>query len=119
MKWKAIYNNGTELNEAPSVGYHEIDRTQLRFFQLLDNDTIKINVEFTGTERLIWRRRVAIHSNRPQEVVHIVGKQTTVNGENHQWIALLFESDGRVEFFDRFNPNHPFLREVKLLEYEL
>lgn len=119
-KWKAVYNDSAELSEAKDVGYHHIDRSKLRFFLLLDRETedVKFRVEINDGQRLIWRRRYAIHSNGMQEIAHLVGKQITISNKNYQWIALIFEDDGRIEFFDKYDKDNPFLNEIELFEYE-
>jgi hypothetical protein len=120
FSWKAEYINGDILSEAKDIGYHHIDRSKLCFFSLEDRETkeTKLKIEILPDQNLIWRRRYAVHSNGKQEIAHLVGKQINKDGKNYQWLALLFESDGRVEFFDKFNANNIFLNEVVLLDFE-
>lgn len=122
-KWKAIYKNGDTLDQVNTDGskngYGDIDRSQLVGFELWDG---KFRVFYTKIEpgqRLIWRRRTEMIPGQGQgEVVHIVGKQETIDGENIQGIVCIFESDGRMEATDRFDPNHPWLYPVQPIPEE-
>jgi hypothetical protein len=119
-RWQAVYKNGDITTESKVSSYEDIDRSNLRFFQIIDPETtdIKLKIEILEHQSLIWRRRYSISTNGKKEIAHLVGKQTNQDGKNYQWIALLFESDGRVEFFDKFNPNSPFLNEMELFDFE-
>jgi len=121
--WRATYDNGETFTLQPGSTYnqyHNIDRTRLRVFELFNHDTgeVKVKLNFLPGQRLIWRTRHRLQVGGQDEVVHIVGKQMTVDGKNSQGIFLLFEKDGSVEFFDRYDAKHPFLQEVQLLPFE-
>ncbi len=118
--WKATYDNGETIQQEPNkVGYNDIDRDRLRVFELFDIETgqTKLKIKFEKGQRLIWRRREAMTTSGKMTIVHLVGKQETVKGKNIQGLALLYE-DGAVEFFEKFNREHPWLRPIELLPEE-
>jgi hypothetical protein len=122
-RWRAIHEDGFTLEEKPNdefAVYSNINRKKLRVFELFNKETkeVKLSIKFYPGQRLIWRRRKEMAPGGKENTVHIVGKQQTINGANKQGIALLFERDGTVEFFERFDPSHPFLRPIKLLPEE-
>lgn len=122
-RWRATYNDGFTLTEEPGnpvTQYRNIDRSKLRRFELLRADSHRsvFSMAFEPHQRLIWRRRFAQRLGGQHEIVHIIGKQWTRDGQNHQAIALFFEKDGTVEMFDRFDETHPFLQGVQFLPCE-
>lgn len=119
--WKATYDDRTVVMwNAPGISYNDINRLKLRLFEIVSKESgeTALKVELQPGDRLIWRNMTAISAGKGAEIVQLVGKQRTVNGKNVQWIALFFEKDKRVEFFDRFDEKHTFLQGVQLLPFE-
>lgn len=120
FRWRAVYTDGTTLDQVEpdgtKHGYGDIDRTCLAFFELHDweasHPVFRIRLDYG--DRLIWRRRVDMTGGGTVECCHIVGKQNTINGKNRQWIAGVFESDGRMEYADRFKEGDPWFAPVQL-----
>jgi hypothetical protein len=122
--WKAIYNDGTHLNQIDPDGtkhaYADIDRAKLSAFQLIDESgRVVVDIHVNPGQRLIWRRRTEMSAGNEPVVCHIVGKQETVNGKNYQGVMALFENDGHTEVLGRFEENHPWLYPPQLLPEEL
>lgn len=112
--WKALYKDGASLEQIERTGkkntYADIDRKKLSGFELWNGSNRVFYLKIDRGQRLIWRRRTEMgQGGQVLGVCHIVGKQETVEGKNIQGIALIFESDGRIEMADRFDENHPWL----------
>lgn len=122
MQWKAVYTDGTYLDQIEPSGkknvYADIQRDKLHSFELWDKNKRVISLRFFENQRLIWRRRVLMSAGKATETIHIIGKQQTVNGKNYQGILAVFESDGRVEVAERFDEKHPFFKPVEIHEHE-
>lgn len=122
FRFRAHYNDGSTLTEDPTkefANYSNINRHKLVMFELfnIENNQPVLKIKIDPGQRLIWRRRKAIEPGGDEKTVHIVGKQQTINGKNYQGIALLYD-DGTSEFFDKFNPKHPWLHPVILTDQE-
>jgi hypothetical protein len=117
MQWKAVYTDGTHLDQIEESGdkneYKDIDRDKLQAFELWDEDKRVISLRFSKGQRLIWRRRTIMSPGGIVQQFHIIGKQQTVNGKNYQGIIAVFE-DGRVEVAGKFEEGHPFFQPVKI-----
>jgi hypothetical protein len=98
IKWKAVYENGTELprfNEDGSENkYTDINRAKLEFFEIYKGDRLLLRLHLEEGRRLIYRRRVSKKVSTGEEhAVYLVGWQQTVNGKNVQDIAYIFEDE--------------------------
>ena len=102
------------------MSYDKLNRLKLRLFEIVNKESgeTALKIELQPGDRLIWRNMTALSAGKGAEIVQLVGKQRTVQGKNVQWIALFFERDKKVEFFDRFDQRHPFLYGVQLLPCE-
>lgn len=127
FQWRAVYTDGsflTQINEdGTKNAYADIDRNNLAAFEMWEGTGVRVlSLRFAPGQRLIWRRRVFMSQTNEgagvSEVVHIIGKQQTVEGKNYQGIIGLFESDGRVEVAGKFDENHPFFKPVAVHETE-
>jgi len=126
MEWKAIYTDGTFLNQFNTDGsenkYGDIKRDQLSQFQLIKHKTVIAVVHFTEGKQLVYRRRVAVHfagaKKGLSEAVYLVGWQENRNGVNVQCLCFIFE-DGHVEIVDRFYTKHPWLYPINFLPEEM
>lgn len=126
-RWKAVYNDGTFLNQYNNDGsenkYSEIDRANLSQFLLLrDTKELMVIIYFTRpSQKLIYRKRVAIYisgsKTGTQDVVYIVGWHENRNGTNVQMICFVFD-DGHVEILDRFDKNHNWFYPIIFMEEE-
>lgn len=114
--FRAHYNDGSYQERG---NYADIDRDRLVAFELFDinTDNTALKMVFLPGQKLIWRKRHELKSTGEEKIVHLIGKQENRGGKNYQSLALLFD-DGHTEFFDKFDPRHPFLREVQLLPGE-
>lgn len=121
MQWKAVYTDGTYLDQIEPSGnknaYKDIQRDKLKYFELWDKDKRIISLRFFKGQRLIWRRRTILRTGQEKQVIHLIGKQETVNGKNYQGIIAVFE-DGRVEVAGKFEEDHPFFKPVVIHEDE-
>ncbi len=121
MQWKAVYTDGTYLDQIEPSGnknaYKDIQRDKLKYFELWDKDRRIISLRFSKGQRLIWRRRTILRTGQEKQVIHLIGKQETVNGKNYQGIIAVFE-DGRVEVAGKFEEDHPFFKPVVIHEDE-
>ena len=106
MLWKAIYSDGTELNQhenGQELSYYKIDQSKLKFFSLINNGKVVLVLHIFDGRKLIYRRRVMIHQHTgEQEVIYLVGWQKNINGENVQSIAYIHE-DGTIVISGAFN----------------
>lgn len=92
MSWTAYYANGTQLDQYPDDGstntYNDIDREKLVKFSLSVFDkTFTVAIE--DGRRLIYRKRVMKNPGKPDTVIHLLGWQKTVKGENIQSIMFI------------------------------
>jgi len=122
VKWRAIYNDNTFLDEQEQNGtehaFKEIDFTKIQAFQLINQQNIAIcQVKLGEGKRLIFARRnlmttgartimqgdvkvsVPAESHR---VIIILGWQKTVNEVNSKAIFYLLP-DGRIEMDDEWH----------------
>ena len=125
VKWRAVYNDDSHLDEVDSDGiehaFKEIDFKKLNLFQLINEQKIAIcNVHLGNGKRLIWARRrikttgrriimqgdvkVPIPINSEQTVI-ILGWQKTINGVNAKSIFYLLP-DGRIEMDDDWHEDN-------------
>lgn len=127
LEWVAVYHDGTHLFQYAEDGtqtpYTDIDRSRLTEFHLRERETDNsvFAVAFDSPEqRLIYRRRVAMDANSGQKkwVIHLVGWQRTVKGENIQSINWIFP-DGSVINTGRFQEDHPMFYGVQFFDEEL
>jgi len=128
MHWKAIYNDGSYLEQFNPDGsenkYPDIQRDKLVQFILLDFlNRPRVILHLKPGQQLICRKRVAIHlaigpqGKSGQEETWIVGFQENRRGVNVQSICFVFE-DGHVELMDRFNPDHKLFYPVIIRKEE-
>lgn len=127
MRWKAVYGNGTFLNQFNSDGsenkYTDIQREKLVQFQVLNNGKVLVAVHLDPNKKLIYRQRVAMHfalgpkGKTGEERVWLVGWQENRRGVNVQMLCAVFP-DGHVEIVDRFRENHPWFNSVRFLPIE-
>ena len=123
ISWKAVYNDGTclpQYNKDGSVNkYPDIDRSKLKYFELLDGDRLLFRLHMEPGRRLIVRRRTIgnLFNKKDKKVIWMVGWQWNANGRNVQDIAWVFE-DGHVELMGQFK-ECPFNAPGKLLESEV
>ena len=133
--WRAVYNDGTSLDQIGPDGisskYTDIDRANLDKFLLIETETEKpkIILHLKPGQKLIHRRRVSHrmplsaiffeeNPDRPTiETVWIVGWHENRRGVNVQMLLFLFE-DGTVEFLDRWREDHVLYTPVILLPEE-
>ena len=123
-KWRAVYKDGTMLDEVEKSGgrikdhaFKEINFSELEYFQLINDQNIAIcQVHLGGDKRLIFTRRnikttgrrmimqgnvkvpVPVNSHK---IVIILGWQKTINGVNSKSIFYLLP-DGRLEMDDEW-----------------
>ncbi len=114
FQWRAIYNDGSHLMQidydGTKHGYVDIDRSRLSAFEMWEANSKVLMVKFGANQRLIWRRRTEQGPEGITEVCHIIGKkEVTPEGKVYEGILGLFESDGRVEPFGKFEENHPWV----------
>jgi len=122
IQWEAIYTDGNSLHQYNDDGtentYIDIDRSHLIRFILHDTSGPAIVLDLTKSQKLIYRRRVALNINsKIQEVVYLAGWQENIAGRNIQMLCFLFE-DGHIEVMDRFNKNHPWFYGVNFIKEE-
>lgn len=117
---RVTYTDGEVVELGADNPYDKIDRTRLRLFELVHKETkqVAIKLHILPEQRLIWRVRTAMRPGHPPFIAHIIGKQQTVDGKNKQGIFVYFETDGSVEFMERFEEGHAFLSPVQLLPSE-
>ena len=117
--WRAVYKDGSTLNEKDPDGkdhiFKEIDLPNLELFQLVNPQNIAIcQVRMGEGKRLIWARRNQLVTGRrlvqqgdvkvplsikSHQKVIIIGWQKTINGINSKAIFYLMP-DGRIEMDD-------------------
>lgn len=125
MEWKAIYKDGSVLNQynkdQSENKYGDIKRSKLVRFELVKHNQVVATIHLDSKKQLIYRRRVAMHVTGPnaglQEAVYLVGWQENRNGVNMQALCFVFE-DGHFELLDRFREKHPWFYSVKFKKEE-
>ena len=120
-KWRAVYKDGTMLNEVDPDGkehlFKEIKYGELEVFELINQQNIPIcQVRLGAEKRLIFARRNRKTSGRrmimqgnvkipvpvnSHQIVIILGWQKTINGINTKAIFYLMP-DGRIEMDDQW-----------------
>lgn len=118
----AIYNDGTEQRlgkqaDGSIFRYEDISRGELSAFALEKDGEIIFKLHLEEGQRLIWRKREYRQVGGDTKVIHLLGWQKKVGGENLQAICYLFE-DGHIEMAGRFRENHPVFDKVELLPSE-
>lgn len=112
MKWEARYTDGTTLPQYHEDGrenrYADIDRARLASFAVLSDDGQRLIFEMhlDPRARLIFRRRVEQGPGH-RMVVHMIGWQRTVGGENVQSIAYITEC-GEIHMAGAWREDHPW-----------
>lgn len=89
------------------TSYEELDRSKIRELQMHHRDgRLLIAIPFKEGQggRLIWRRRVQMHSDGTSVVFYIVGKRGA-------FVAMLFEN-GAVAVDDSFQEGHALYGEI-------
>jgi len=121
VKWRAVYNDGTYLDELEPNGtehaFKEINFMKIEAFQLINQQKIPIcQVRLGNGKRLIFARRNLMTTGartilqgdvkisipaEAHKVVIILGWQKTVNNVNLKSIFYLLP-DGRIEMDDEW-----------------
>ncbi len=111
INWKAIYEDGTFLNQFNEDGlenkYFDIERRKLRRFNLYKDEKLIHSLFLKPLQRLIYRHRTLLHmtqdGEKRYEPIYIVGYQQTfdtIQGlKNMTVINYIFE-DGHIELDD-------------------
>lgn len=112
-EWRATYANG-ETQRGTKHAYAAIDHGKLRLFEIIHKETgaVALRVRVEEGQKLIWRSGQSYNTKHEFSVIHIIGKQEKIDGVNRQGFCLFYETDGTSEFFDRFDPEHPWLKKI-------
>jgi hypothetical protein len=116
-RWIAVYDDGSRLHQiqpdGTKNGYHEIDRSRLRAFEMWEGSVRLFWIGFKPGETLVWRRRIQqTNNNQVLEVCHIIGKKGG-------YMIALFESNGRIEAGQTVNEFDEWFYPVQYLEEEV
>ena len=120
--WRAVYRDSTSLSQVTEEGktnkYADINRENLKYFELLDGSKLLFRLHFEPGRRLIVRKRTIgnMFNAKDKKAVWMIGWQWNANGRNVQDIAWVFE-DGHVELTGRFK-ECPFNAPGDVLECE-
>ncbi len=113
FNWVARYRDGSSLYQKdPETGVESasehIDRSRVHALELRREDGAPHVVQhFEPGQRLIYRRRTAMNAvTGEQFIVHLLGRQETIEGQNVQHISVVFENDGHIECIGRFDEKH-------------
>ena len=106
-----------EQADGSSFGYADIDRKELSAFALEKDEKEIVKLHLDEGQRLIWRKRGYIFPGGGNCEIHLLGWQKTINGENVQSIAYVFE-DGHIEMAGQFREDHPIFDKVELIDEE-
>lgn len=116
--WAAVYKDGEVFQQfSPDDGSERsserIDRKRLSSFVLYGHDGKVLFVQnLDPGHRLIYRRRVESVPGSDTLVVHLVGWQKNVGGENVQHITYAFEKDGRIILAGKWRDDHRWFYSV-------
>lgn len=105
--WIASYKGGNtypatiEKAKEMNQEYDEIDRENLVYFEVYDDEDLILRMHLDDDKRLIYRRREVIKVGRGKKTIWLVGWQKNVNGKNVQAINYIFP-DGHIEFAGRW-----------------
>ena len=100
MQWIAIYNDGSKHMEEELKSTDNVDRTQLKQFQLFNDSKLVFNGFFDNDRKLIFRRRTYLDMSGNQKgIVYLVGWHMNVSGKSIKSICYVYE-DGHIEFDD-------------------
>jgi hypothetical protein len=107
LTWQAIYKDGTILNQFDKDkenSSEQIDRSKLKEFRLLKDDSIIFVAFFSDDRRkLVFRRRTFLSAaNEVKGIVYLVGWHENVKGVSVKSICYIYE-DGHIEFDDARN----------------
>lgn len=127
FRWVAHYNDGRALYQEKPDGskhtYADIERDKLVAFDLWVGDRLIVRVDLRpdrlgdSPKRLIWRMRHLMNDKGRDDVIHLVGWQRTVGGENVQAICYVFE-DGAVLLSGEWGGEGGYMHPITLLECE-
>lgn len=129
FKWKAVYEDGSELSQYNEDGsenkYPDIERSKLVRFALLQFHSAQpcVILHLNKNQRLIYRRRVALRFGlkdvniKQKETIHLIGYQELINGRNVQTICFVFE-DGHIEIIDGFKKKTQWFYPVEFMPEE-
>jgi len=112
-EWRATYTDGS-TEQGTKHAYAAIDHSKLCLFEIIHKETgaVALRVKVEPGQKLIWRSGQSYNTKQEYSVIHIIGKQEKIDGVNRQGFALFYETDGTSEFFDRFDPDHPWLKKI-------
>lgn len=97
-RWRAIYSDGTYLDEYKADGtpnkYYDIDRTKLAQFEFFKNDKSIYRLVLEPGQTLIYRRRPrADPGGNILYVFYMIGWQQKIMGQNIQNIVYIMDDD--------------------------
>lgn len=112
-EWRATYTDGS-TEQGTKHAYAAIDHSKLCLFEIIHKETgaVALRIKVEPGQKLIWRSGQSYNTKQEYSVIHIIGKQEKIDGVNRQGFALFYETDGTSEFFDRFDPEHPWLKKI-------
>jgi hypothetical protein len=74
MWWRAVYRDGSVLDEVAGLSSESIDRSRLRRFELRSGALDVLALEFPDSDKkLVFRRRTEFRNGLPVGVVCLVG----------------------------------------------
>lgn len=114
------YNDGTVLQLDKDVTYGNIKRDGLEAVEVYKKDKGLVFQLFLESDyKLIYRRRVQIHSNEEQSmIVYILGWRKKADGKDIQSINFIYEDNDIIQQLPRFNESHVLFCEPEYSEAE-
>jgi len=119
MRWKAIYDDKTQLLGGDGLAkYTDIQTDKLIRFELIRDGKLWLGVNISDGKRLIYRQRVFKNLQTDvEEVAQLVGWQVNANGKNVQSILFVMP-DGVIEHLDGFSEDDTRFCEINFLPQE-
>ena len=98
FRWRAIYSDGSYLDEYKADGtpnkYYDIDRTKLSIFEFFKEGKSIYRLHLEPGQTLIYRRRPrADPGGNILYVFYMIGWQQKIKGENIQSITYIMDDD--------------------------
>jgi hypothetical protein len=101
LSWKALYQDGTLIEESPEVSSENIDRDKLKEFYLCNTQgAIVFAGFFNPNKKLIFRKRTFMNNQgETLGIVYLVGWHEKIGKGSVKTICYLYP-DGHIELDD-------------------
>lgn len=112
VTWKAMYEDGTEVNQFQSDGVElssdSISRDHVKSMTLFKGGVPVATLDIEPGQKLVYRRRTTMTVGGPRDVCHILGWRQRQGDDIKSRVLFYFENKDKVEEIDGFRDYHPY-----------